>query len=430
MEEVADPCYAIPRSANHKEHSVKIRRILPPTAAPISPTDLMHGIHGIVNMRQTHKLEEEIRDYFGSKHVFLVSSGKAALFLILSALNRLTRKKKVILPAYTCFSVPSAIRMAGLEMVPCDLRPETLDFDFSQLGRLIDEDTLCVISTHLFGIPADVSKVRELCDKRKIFLVEDAAQAMGAESERGKLGTFGDVAFFSLGRGKNLTCGSGGIIITSEGAIADSIRKDYSDLEKVPLIGYLKNIMEIVFLMVFIRPNFYWLPKSLPFLKIGETRFYSTFPVRKLTGFQAGLLYNWRQRLERLNRSRSSTADDYIDHLGLSNRLPIYEKGIPYNRFPIYLEGKKLKDELCNTWNRIGISAMYPIPVHEIQEIKEDYRHLKFEEAEKISNTLVTLPTHILLNEKDKTIVVDAVRNILRSEHGNDFVLRQRAEFH
>jgi perosamine synthetase len=405
-------------------------RTIPPTAAPISPTDLMYGFYGIANKNLNEKLEREIIEYFGAKYAFLVSSGKAALFLILSGLKRLSRKRKVIIPAYTCFSVPSAIRMAGLDIVLCDIRPETLDFDFSQLRDLVDDDTMCVISTHLFGIPADVSKVRDLCENRKIFIIEDAAQAMGAVFGRAKLGTFGDVAFFSLGRGKNITCGSGGIIITSAEDIADSIRKDYADLEKVPMIEYLKNIAEIIFMMFFLRPDFYWLPKNLPFLKIGETRFYWTFPLHKLTGFQAGLLHNWVQKLETFNRSRSGNADAYIESLELSNGLQIYANGFPYNRFPIYLEGKASKDELCKLGNRIGISPMYPFPIHRIQEIQENLDHRDFEGAETISDTLVTLPTHILLNEEDKRMIREAVKKVLGHEQRNEHRFRQGVGCH
>lgn len=409
---------------------MSIKRTLPPTAAPISPKDLMHGFCGIANDKLTGKLEREIKEYFGVPHVFLVSSGKAALFLILSGLKRLTGKRKVILPAYTCFSVPSAVRKAGLEIVLCDIRPDTLDFDFSQLRDLIDDDTMCVISTHLFGIPADVSKVRELCGNRKIFIIEDAAQAMGAVSDRGKLGTFGDVAFFSLGRGKNVTCGSGGIIITSAEEIADSIRKDYADSEKVPMIEYMKNIVEIVFMMFFLRPDFYWLPKKLPFLKIGETRFYRTFPVRKLTGFQAGLLYDWRQKLEALNRARSVNADGYIERLELSNGMRIHANGIPYNRFPIYLEGKASKEELCESGDRMGISPMYPFPVHRIQEIRELFDRRGFGGAETVSDTLVTLPTHILVNEHDKMMILEAVGNVSRHGRRDEPAFRQGAGCH
>ena len=167
---------------------MKIRRAIPPSAAPISCTELLHGFLGIMKKGTEAKLEKEIKKYFGAAHVFLASSGKAALFLILSGLKCLTGKKKVIIPAYTCFSVPSAIRLAGLEIVLCDIEPGTLDFDFSRLKSLIDDDTLCVISTHLFGIPADTTKVSDLCEKRKIFVVEDAAQAMGAVHGWRKLG--------------------------------------------------------------------------------------------------------------------------------------------------------------------------------------------------------------------------------------------------
>ena len=193
--------------------------------------DLLHGFHGIVNGKSPERLQREIKEYFGKEHVFLVSSGKAALFLILSGLKRLTGKKKVILPAYTCFSVPSSVRMAGLEIVLCDIKKETLDYDYNQLQRLLDDDILCILSIHLFGIPSDVANIRSLIGNRKIFIVEDAAQAMGGSCDGQKLGTLGDVGFFSLGRGKNIACGSGGVVITSSEDIADSIREDYSNLE-------------------------------------------------------------------------------------------------------------------------------------------------------------------------------------------------------
>jgi len=409
---------------------MSIMRTLPPTAAPISPTDLMYGFYGIANGKLNEKLEREIKEYFGANHAFLVSSGKAALFLILSGLKRLTRKRKVIIPAYTCFSVPSAIRMAGLDIVLCDIRPETLDFDFSQLRDLVDDDTMCVIPTHLFGIPSDVSKVRGLCNNREIFVIEDAAQAMGAASGGKKLGTLGDVAFFSLGRGKNITCGSGGIIITSSGEIADSIQESYSDLEKVPFTEYALNVLETIFLMIFLRPTLFWLPKRLPFLKIGETRFHRTFPVLKFTGFQAGLLHDWRNKLETLNRGRSDNAYGYIERFEFSNGMQIHANGIPYNRFPIYLEGKASKEELCESGNRMGISPMYPFPIHKIQEIKEMFDRRDFEGAETISDTLVTLPTHVLVNEKDKMMIREAVKKFLRQEERNEHTFRQGVGCH
>jgi len=368
-----------------------------------------------------------MKEYFGTKHVFLVSSGKAALFLILSGLKRMTGKTKVILPAYTCFSVPSSVRMAGLELVLCDMRPETLDYDFTQLKKLVDDETLCILSTHLFGIPSDVAKIRSLTGD-KIFIVEDAAQAMGGVFRDQKLGTLGDVGFFSLGRGKNITCGSGGVIITSAEDIAGSIRKEHADLEKVSMIEYVKNIVEVLFQTIFIRPNFYWFPKNLPFLKIGETHYYREFPVNKFTRFQAGLLHDWRKKLEVMNRSRSGNAEYYIEDFQLSGRMPIYNKGLYYNRFPIYVTDKTLKDKLCEMGDVFGISSMYPSPIHKIKEIKDNYRHVRFGSAEVIADTLVTLPTHGILNEKDKKWICEMVGKFVGREERDEPAVRQRAE--
>lgn len=371
-----------------------------------------------------------MKEYFGTNHVFLASSGKAALFLILSALKRLRGKRKVILPAYTCFSVPSSVRMAGLEIVLCDLRPETLDYDFAQLKKLVDDETLCVLSTHLFGIPSDVATIRRLTIDKGIFIVEDAAQAMGGVFDDRKLGTLGDVAFFSLGRGKNITCGSGGVIITSAEDIADVLRKELAGLEKVSMIEYAKNIVEVIFQAIFIRPNLYWFPKNLPFLKIGETHYCRSFPVKQFTGFQAGLLHGWREKLEAMNRGRSANAEYYMENLRLSGRMPIHENGLHYNRFPVYVADKTSKDELCAMGNVFGISSMYPSPVHDIQEIKENFSNVHFRCAELIADTLVTLPTHVLLNEKDRMMICEMAGKFIGREESDEPTMRRRAECH
>ena len=389
---------------------MRIQRTIPPAAAPIPPVDLVHGFHGILRKKSVAKLEGEIKEYFGTSYVFSVSSGKAALFLILMGLKRLIGKTKVIIPAYTCYSVPSAIRMAGLEIVLCDVRPDTLDFDYSELTNLVDDDTLCIVPTHLFGIPSDIEKIRGICKGKRIYIVEDAAQAMGAICGEKKLGTLGDVAFFSLGRGKNITCGSGGVIITSAGEIAESIRGYHAVIRHVPVIGYVKIVFEIIFQIFFIHPYLYWFPKHLPFLKIGETTFHSTFPVYKLSGFQAGLLHDWRNKLDAYNRNRSINAEFYLRNLGISGRLPIYANGSIYLRFPIYLDSKREKDELCEMGNLHGISPMYPDSINNIQEIKENYLNRDYANARRIAETLVALPTHILLKEKDRITIKEVVQ--------------------
>src|SRR5688572_27266022 len=150
------------------------------------------------------RFQAELRRHFGVKHCFLVGSGKAALALILLALKDLRPERDaVVIPAFTCYSVPSSVLRAGLRIVLCDLGPEGLDFDRAQLAAKLSghEHILAVVPTHLYGVAADVASVRHLVGKRPIAIIEDAAQAMGEDSGHGKLGTLGDVGFFSLGRG-------------------------------------------------------------------------------------------------------------------------------------------------------------------------------------------------------------------------------------
>ena len=192
---------------------MRIGRTLPPAAAPLNWENIFWGLKEVLgNHCENGRFEKELKEYFSSRYCFLVSSGKAALTLILQALHdRHPDRDRVLIPAYTCYSVPSAITRAGLKIKLCDVEPGTFDFNFNQLRKLLeDEKVLCVVPTHLYGMPADIEKLHWALQGREIFIVEDAAQAMGAEWQGKKLGTLGDVGFFSLGRGKALSTVEGG----------------------------------------------------------------------------------------------------------------------------------------------------------------------------------------------------------------------------
>ena len=143
---------------------MRIARTLPPAAAPIGPADVWHGLRGMRRPRQAlTSLEAEIARTFGSPHVFLLSSGTAALTVALKALASLSPRTEVVLPAYTCYTVPAAVVAAGLRPVLCDLAPSSFDFDHEQLARLVSDRTLCGIAHHLFDISSDVERVRAIC---------------------------------------------------------------------------------------------------------------------------------------------------------------------------------------------------------------------------------------------------------------------------
>jgi dTDP-4-amino-4,6-dideoxygalactose transaminase len=381
---------------------MKFQRTIPPAAAPMNGKDLLHGLAGtFLGGRYLKRIEREMKEYFGVRHIFFVSSGKAAMTLILAALKGLSAKKQVVIPAYTCFSVPSAIVKAGLEIALCDIDSATLDFDYGLLGKTIGPDTLCVIPTHLFGIPSDVERINKLCRDREIFVVEDAAQAMGGTQNGKMLGTIGDVGFFSLGRGKNITCGSGGVIVTNSDRIAGAMAGLYSKLPETTALETLKEFVLVTLMALFIRPALYWFPEGLPFLKLGQTEFHPDFPMKKLSGMKAGLLRNWREHLEQSGHDRAETAAYFHERIGLKR---VRESAVSYLRFPVIMENRGIRDRIYSlSRNRgLGISLMYPTAINEIREIRANFTGKAFPSASGIAEELLTLPTHQFLSEDDK----------------------------
>jgi dTDP-4-amino-4,6-dideoxygalactose transaminase len=386
---------------------MRFRRTLPPAAAPLCWTDLWQGIAGIVAPAPTlERFTEEIRRHFGVDHVFLVSSGTAALSLALSALRSLSSRTEVVIPAYTCFSVPAAVLRAGLRPRLCDVEPETFDFDRACLEQEVTASTLCVVTHHLFGIRSDVERTRQLCHALGALVVEDAAQAMGTEWQGHKLGTAGDVGIFSLGRGKTITCGSGGIIVTRSPEIAAAISEQYQRLPRSSMAESIKDVLQLVMLKVFIQPRLYWIPASLPWLRLGETIFPATVTLARLSGVKAGVLRNWRSRLADAARVRSDAAAYFGAHLRVS--LP-HGQSHPYLRLPIRVATRTDKERLCalSKQRGLGVSAGYPTPVNEIPEIRSAFDGERFPSARQVADTLVTVPTHQWLSQRDKRAIVD-----------------------
>jgi len=353
-------------------------------------------------------LEEQIRRHFDVRHAFLVSSGTAALTLTLRALKSLSGRTEVVIPAYTCFSVPAAVAKAGLRPVLCDINLSTFDFDHALLEQALSRDTLCVLAHHLFGIPSNIERIRALCSAREIFVVEDAAQAMGAEDKGHLLGTLGDVGIFSLGRGKNITCGSGGIMVTSSPEIAGAIARQCRHLEAPTPAEALKDFIQLVLMAVFIRPSLYWIPAALPFLRLGQTIYPAEISLKRLSGMKAGLLRRWRSHLARSNRVRSETAT----YFGQRLPLPLAQgPSHPYLRLPVLVASPKERERIhARSQERgLGLSVAYPTPINEIPEIRAAFSGQRFPSAQKVAERLLTIPTHHWLSEKDKKAIADCV---------------------
>ncbi len=375
-------------------------RLLPPVAAarlplPVFIQGLMAALPISHHVEAVHRT---FKTFLGVKHLFFVSSGKAALTLTLLAMQSLSPRRKVILPAYTCFSVPAAVVHAGLTIVLCDVDPETLDFYPDRLAALLDEETLCVVVTHLFGVPADIDRVRNLCGRHGAFVIEDAAQAMGTERSGKKLGTQGDAGIFSLGRGKNLTCGSGGIVVTNHDGIATFLQSHYDALASPGSVENGIEFLKLIGMAFFIRPPFYFLLANLPWLKLGETFFEVNFEMKRLHKMKMGLLWGWRERLEESNRVRAKASDSYLRQLNLTPISP----AIPCLRFPVLLSNREERDRFYQEMKAFGVGKMYPTGVHRIPALSVLSDNRRYPGAEEIAEHLVTLPTHLWISEQDQ----------------------------
>ena len=392
---------------------MRIGRTLPPAAAPLDWRDLVQALGALPGRPGAVAAREaEFRREFGADHVFLVSSGSAALALSLLALKALSCKRDVIIPAYTCYSVPAAVLEAGLRPVLCDIDPATLDFDHAQLERTLTPDTLCVVTHHLFGLPAAVDRTRSLCAVHRIFVLEDAAQAMGGEVRGRKLGTLGDVGIFSFGRGKNITCGSGGAIVTRSPAIAASLAALYRGLPSPTARDVAVELLKLLVMSVFIRPRLYWIPALLPFLRLGETIFPANVPLRRLGAVKAALLAGWRRRLAESNTTRAEVAADFGRRLQLhaSDRQACL-------RVPLVAPTPQMKRKLqaLARARGLGVSAGYPAPVSEIPQIRDAFAGQRFPAAEHVAARLVTIPTHQWVSERDRQAIVDLYRTCMQS---------------
>ena len=380
---------------------MKIQRTIPPSAAPVRLMNVFYGLIGFVLEKKfISRLENEIRNYFNIRHVFLLSSGKSALAIILKSLNNIDDRRNVIIPAYTCFSVPSAILEADLNVILCDINADTFDFDIDLLKKKIDKNTLCVISSNLFGVPSNVDELSRLCKDEGVYLIEDAAQAMGGEFNGKKIGTIGDVGFFSLGRGKNISAGNGGIILSNSDRISNALQKQYSMLEYPAFFENISIFLKQFLVAILIRPSLYWLPSGLPFLQLGSTFFYKTFPIKKLSGLQAGFLRGWENDLEKSNNMR-------MENTKYFNKCS--DETFSCLRYPVVLKNKNLREKIYNVSKEkgLGLSKMYPSSINNIDEIKPSFKGEDYPVASNLVNCLIALPTHQWLTVKDRQNIND-----------------------
>lgn len=399
---------------------MRIGRTLPPASSPLSMQDLINGLIGLFNPSDAlATLKQSLLEYFNCKHVFLVSSGKAALTLCLDALKETNPDRKhVVIPAFDCYSVPSAIARSGLRVLPCDVNKKTLQLDKKALQQIISnyDNILAIIPTHLFGIPEDIMSVKKLTAGKGISIIEDAAQVMGSRYNGTLFGTQGDIGIFSFSRGKAISAGEGGVVITSSDSIANAISKQYSKVQNYGSLQSIRILIENIVLSLLINPWLFWLPKSIPFLKLGETIFDTHFIIKRFSGVQAGFARNWIKKIEKLNNNRNirilqykSMLSDCNTHL-LSDSFDINQ--LTSIRFPLLLNNHEKRAKLFDLSEKfgLGIAKTYPDTINNLEIVKDE--NATCPNAATLVKQLVTLPCHPLVTQKDIINIVQLIKHI------------------
>lgn len=224
------------------------RHELPPTAGlPLRLADLRPGAPA---------LAATVAAQLGTPPLQLTCSGTAALVIALRTLHELhPRRRRVLMPAWTCPLVALAAHQAGLEPVPCDLRPGHYDLDPHALRLACDERTLAIVPTHLAGRVADVDDALAAANNVGAFVIEDVAQALGARRGNASAGLAGDLGFFSLAAGKGLSIYEGGLLAARDPELRERLAHTAARIAPPSPHWELRRSLELLGYAALYRPR-------------------------------------------------------------------------------------------------------------------------------------------------------------------------------
>ncbi|MFC2034059.1 DegT/DnrJ/EryC1/StrS family aminotransferase [Chloroflexota bacterium] len=169
------------------------------------------------------EFEETFARYCGMKHGVATSNGTTALHLALAAMG-IGPGDEVIVPTLTFIATANAVKYTGARPVFVDSHPDYWDIDPKKIQQEVNPQTRAIIPVHLYGHPCDMEPILDIAKKNNLYVIEDAAEAHGAEYKGRKVGSFGDIACFSFYGNKIMTTGEGGMCLTNDEKLADKMR--------------------------------------------------------------------------------------------------------------------------------------------------------------------------------------------------------------
>ena len=396
-------------------------RLVPQVATPVAAYDIWHGLTTALTRQDCiADFESSFAKFVGVNHCHVVRAARVALYLILRGISSTSPRKEVVIPAYACPSVAASVIKAGLKLVICDISEKTLSLDLNRLSDCLGRDTLAIVAIHPFGLACEIDAIAEIGKSSGAFIIEDVAQAAGARYKGKMLGSLGDFAFFSLGPGKTLNTGDGGVIATNRND--SEIKSALSTYSQVGLRPALTALIKILATSYLLRPGIFWLTSkllsALGFWSKPRDEFPHDFPIGKYTNLQAAIGEYALTRLAELNRVRRANGEWITKALhdvdGLSIISPLPESDPIYHRVPIVFRDRVTRDNAHRVLLQRGIRSgkVYERSIREWGSIDYEVSKSSFQVADDIRARLLTLPSHQFITSREMHRMVATITEL------------------
>ena len=328
--------------------------------------------------KEVENFEKNFSKYLGIKNSVGVSNGTDAIILALQAIN--TKKgDEIITTSHTAFATIATIVDVGAIPIFVDIKEEDFNIDVSKIENKITKKTKAIIAVHIYGNPVNIQELIRIKKKNKITLIEDCAQAHGAEYDKIKVGTFGDLSCFSFYPTKNLsTFGDGGMVSTNNNNM-------YKKLKLLREYG--------------------WTKKNFSSQKGSNKR---------LDELHAGILNTKLAYLDQFNDKRILIAKKFLKNVK-SKKLVLpqinLKKKHVFHLFVIRIKNNK-RNIFLKYLKKNGIYAgiHYPLPNHRQTPFLK-YFKTKLPVTEQISNEIVSIPNYPLLKIKEINKIIRVINS-------------------
>ncbi|MBC7879032.1 MAG: DegT/DnrJ/EryC1/StrS family aminotransferase [Anaerolineales bacterium] len=326
------------------------------------------------------KFEESIASYLGMDFGIGLASGTDALVLALRALN-IGDGDEVIIPAYTFFATAGTVMSVGAKPIFVDVDPHSYQIDVNKIKDAITPKTKVIIPVHLYGHPAEMNPILEIARENGLKVIEDNAQAFGAEYQGKKTGTFGDIGCLSFFPTKNLGAfGDAGAVVTNDPSLAERMRM-------LRTHGWKKKYYS-------------------------EEVGYNS----RLDALQAAILQAKLPYVDTWNQKRLEISRRYSEQLAPVGIVVPVERDWAKPVYHLYIIRTPRRDELqaCLKQKGIASEVYYPLPPHlSIPCRKFGYKEGDFPHAELASQQTLALPLYPELTLSQQDEVVIAVREFM-----------------